>query len=140
MLLVFIGYLLLGWHLSAYHFVWEIGAWLAALGMIVICIWGGERVFRLLQLGPRSIGNMLFLSSAITLAAIASVLFALMTIILAAEVLTRIEMAASGFRRWQILLTLITLATLGLSFGWLGGTYLLPSSYFWLVGMKLNIG
>jgi cation transport ATPase len=135
MFLVWIGYVLLGWQLSAYDVAWEIGAWLAALIMIVICIWGGEKIFRLLRLGPRSIGNMLFLSTAVTLAAIASSLFAMVIIILGAEVLTRLEMAANGWHRWPILWTLISLATLGLTGGWLSGVYLIPSSPFWLASL-----
>lgn len=131
LLLVWSGYLLLGWQISAYHVAWELGAGLAGLIVTIICIWGGGAVFRQLRMGPRSIGTMLCLSAAVTIAAVASSIFALLSIIIGAEILTRLEMYARGYNSWQILIVLTFLACLGLTCGWIGGHYILPSNSFW---------
>jgi cation transport ATPase len=128
--LVWLGYVLLGWHLSIYHIAWEVSAWVMSLLLTILCIWGGGSIYRLLRMGPRSIFTMLMLSAAVTVAAVASAIFALITIVLAAEVLTRVEMLISGFNQWQILITLSLVATLGMTVGWWAGTtneYLLPN-------------
>jgi Na+/phosphate symporter len=131
LLLVWLGYVLLGWQLSSHHFAWEVGAWLAGLILTIICIWGGGAIFRQLRLGPRSIGTMLCLSAAVTVAAVASAIFALLCIIIAAEILTRLEMYARNYSPWQILVVLSFLASVGLTCGWIGGKYWLPSNPFW---------
>jgi hypothetical protein len=131
LLLVWLGYLLLGWQLSSLHFAWEVGAWIVGLCLTTLCIWGGGAVFRQLRLGPRSITTMLILSATITIAAVSSAVFALMAIIVCSEILTRLEMYAKGFNSWQILSILTIIATIGLSSGWLAGHYWMPSNRFW---------
>jgi hypothetical protein len=74
---------------------------------------------------------MLCLSAAVTIAAVASAIFALLTIILTAEILTRVELSARGYRPISILFTLSGLAGLGLTCGWWGGQYWIPGNPFW---------
>ncbi len=133
-----LAYGLLGWHLSIFNIFWEIGAFFGAIVLTITLIWGGGGIARLLRLGPRSIFSMLLLSGAVTLAVIASSVFALIVIVLAAEALTRVEMKSLGFGPVSTLSTLTVIAAIGLSAGWVSGHYF-PSSSYWLISSTKNL-
>jgi hypothetical protein len=130
-----LAYMLLGWHLSVFDIFWEIGAFIGAIALTISLIWGGGGIARLLRLGPRSIFSMLLLSGAVTLAVIASSVFALIVIVLAAEALARVEMKSLGFGPISTLSTLTVIAAIGLSAGWISGHYF-PSSAYWLMSTR----
>ncbi|MBW4552359.1 MAG: hypothetical protein KME35_14805 [Aphanocapsa sp. GSE-SYN-MK-11-07L] len=132
-----LAYMLLGWHLSVFDIFWEIGAFIGAIALTTALIWGGGGIARLLRLGPRSIFTMLLLSAAVTLAVIASSVFALIVIVLAAEALARVEMKSLGFGPISTLSTLTVIAAIGLSAGWIWGHYF-PSSTYWLMSGTRN--
>jgi hypothetical protein len=133
-----LAYTLLGWHLSIFNIFWEIGAFIGSIALTLTLIWGGGGIARLLRLGPRSIFSMLLLSGAVTLAVIASSVFALIVIVLAAEALTRVEMRSLGFGPVSTLWTLTVIAAIGLSAGWMSGHYF-PSSAYWLMSSTKNL-
>ncbi|MDG2989931.1 hypothetical protein L3556_03130 [Candidatus Synechococcus calcipolaris G9] len=128
--LVGLGYVLVGWRLSAYNPVWGIiSAGFAGI-ITVLLIWGTGSILRVMRLGPRSILTMLFLSSAVTMVVIASTIFALIAILLATETLVRLEMQAAGYRGSQILAVIMQVALLGILVGWAIGNYLVPGQPF----------
>ena len=127
-----LAYGILGWHLSAYHILWSLGAW--SLGVLIIYtlllnsrIWG-----RMVQMGPRSVVTMLVLSAIITMAVAASALFVMLLLLLSAKLLARLELQVAGYSRWAILVILMLVSFGFLSAGWMVGYLYFPSSPYWL--------
>ncbi len=114
---VFLSYVLLGWHLAIYAPFWQFFAYIFCGGLAILLIWGTGNVVRLARMGPRSIFTMLFLSSAVTLAVIASYIFALLAVIVSADTLLRIEMRALGYSSGQVLAALMPVGLAGMSLG-----------------------
>lgn len=133
--ILWLTYTLLGWHLSAYHFSWLIVAFTLSLILNFYLVKQSKDLGRLFNFGPRSLITIFVLSSLITLAVAASSVFALISILVAAELLARIEMQTAGFRRSLAFGILLTVVTLGLTLGWLFGSLLLPSSRYWIYGL-----
>jgi hypothetical protein len=132
LVLVALAYGLLGWHLSAYHFLWSIGSFIAAVMITVCLIWGGKAFGELFRLGPRSVVTMLILSSVITLAVAASTLFAMIIILVLTKVLARLQMQSAGFSKHHTLGVVSLSAGLGLSLGWIVSKFFVSSSTYWL--------
>lgn len=128
--LVWLGYVLVGWHLSAYNPVWGIISVALSGVLTVLLIWGTGSFLRLMRLGPRSILTMIFLSSTVTTVVIAFPIFALVSTLLATETLVRLEMQAAGYNGGQILAVLMQVALLGIVVGWAIGNYALPGQPF----------
>jgi hypothetical protein len=128
------AYSLMGWQLSTFSFIWEFSALFGPIIIGLLIRMSSKSLVRFFRLGPQGIMSMLFLSSAVTLAVAASSIFAIIAIVVAAEILTRVEMRAAGFSKAQTLSVLGLTATLGLAAGWLSGRYLFRSSSFWLPG------
>ncbi len=126
LILVVFGYILVGWHLSAYPLMWSAYACLLAAILTVLVVWGTSSVMRSMKIGLRSVFTMLVLSTAVTLFIIAFSIFSLIAILVSAETLVRIEMRAAGYRNWQIMVVLMQMAVLGVFIGWSIGRYLLP--------------
>ncbi|XFA73728.1 hypothetical protein RYO59_001978 [Thermosynechococcaceae cyanobacterium Okahandja] len=126
LVLVVFGYILVGWHLSAYALMWSAYACLLAALLTVMVVWGTSSVLRSMKMGLRSVFTMLMLSTAVTLAIIAFNIFGLIAILVSAETLVRIEMRAAGYRNWQIMVVLMQMAVLGVFIGWGIGRYLIP--------------
>jgi len=133
--ILWLTYTLLGWHLSAYHISWLILAFTLALILNFYLTKQGKDLGRLFNFGPRSLITIFALSSLVTLAVAASSVFALISILFAAELLARVEMQTAGFRRSVAFGMMLTIATLGLALGWLFGNTLLPSSRYWIYGL-----
>lgn len=133
LILVALAYSLLGWHLAAYHILWTVGSFMGAFLLTATLIWGGRTVGNIFRLGPRSVLTMFLLSAAITIAVAASTLFALILILLLAEILARLEMqSVGGFGQLFSFGTISLVACLGLWLGWFTGVAIVPSSRFWL--------
>lgn len=133
--ILWLTYTLLGWHLSAYHVSWLIVAFILALLFNFYLTKQGKDIGRLFNFGPRSLITIFALSSLITLAVAASSVFALISILVAAELLARVELQTAGFRRSVAFGIMLATATLGLTLGWLFGNTLLPSSRYWIYGL-----
>ncbi len=127
-----LAYSLLGWQLSAYPIFWSIGSLVAVLIFTVLFMWGGTIAGRMMRIGPRSVVTMLILSSTITLAVAASTLFTVLLILLATQVLTRLELQTAGFNRWLTLAILACVSSTTLTGGWLIGYKFYPSNPLWL--------
>ncbi|WKT84514.1 MULTISPECIES: hypothetical protein [unclassified Thermosynechococcus] len=141
LLLVVLGYVLVGWYLSAYPWMWSAYASFLAAILTVFVVGGTSSLLRSRQSNPKSIFSglimrvgtpslftVLVLSTAVTLAIIAFHVFSVIAILIGTEILVRIEMKAAGYQNWQIMLVLIQMAILGVFIGWSIGHYLLPSS------------
>ncbi|URR34596.1 hypothetical protein NBE99_08050 [Thermosynechococcus sp. HN-54] len=139
--LVVLGYVLVGWYLSAYPWMWSAYASLFAAILTVFVVGGTSSLLRSRQSSPKSIFSrlimrvgtpslftVLVLSTTVTLAIIAFHIFSVLAILIGTEILVRIEMKAAGYQNWQIMLVLIQMAILGMFIGWSIGHYLLPSS------------
>lgn len=124
--LVVLGYVIVGWHLSAYSLMWPAYACLLAAILTILVVWGTASFLRSIQVGPRSIVTMLMLSTMVTLAIVAFDIFGLIAILVGAETLVRIEMRAAGYRNWQIMVVLMQMSMIGVFIGWGIGRYLLP--------------
>lgn len=127
-----LAYGLLGWQLSAYHIAWSIGFGVAVALFTILFMWGGGIIARMMRIGPRSVLTMLILSSTITVAVAASTLFTILIILLATNLLTRLEFQTAGFSRGLTLAILLGIASVALSGGWLIGHNLYPSNPLWL--------
>ncbi len=127
-----LGYALLGWHLSAYHYAWVLGSWILAILFSLALIWGGKFLEAMIRFGPRSVVTMFVLSASVTLAVASSTLFAMIAILLASKTLARVELQANGFSPRFTLFILFSVSGLALTGGWLIGELLFPSSPFWL--------
>lgn len=138
--LVVLGYVLVGWYLSAYPWMWSAYASFLAAILTVFIVGGTSSLLRSRQSNPKgifsnlvmrvgtpSLFTVLVLSTAVTLAIIAFHIFSVIAILIGTEILVRIEMKAAGYRNWQIMLVLIQMAILGVLIGWSIGHYL-PSS------------
>lgn len=136
LVILWLTYTLLGWHLSAYHYSWLIISYGSALIFNLYLTKEGQDIGRLFSFGPRSLVTILVLSGTLTLAVAASSVFALITILLAAELLARVEMQTAGFSRNTAFWALILTAGVGLGLGWLFGALVLPSSQFWIYGLN----
>ncbi|MFN4194674.1 MAG: hypothetical protein ACK4HM_02450 [Thermosynechococcus sp.] len=141
LLLVVLGYVLVGWYLSAYPWMWSAYACLFAAILTVFVVGGTSSLLRSRQSNPKgifsnlvmrvgtpSLFTVLVLSTAVTLAIIAFHIFSVIAILIGTEILVRIEMKAASYQNWQIMLVLIQMAILGVFIGWSIGHYLLPSS------------
>jgi hypothetical protein len=131
---LWLTYTLLGWHLSAYHFIWLILSFLATALLNLSLTKEGREIGELFSFGPRSLITIFLLSTAVTLAVAASSVFALILILLAAELLARVELQVAGLDRSRAFWIMLLLASLGLGVGWWFGITLLPSSRYWIYG------
>ncbi|MFN4278635.1 hypothetical protein [Thermosynechococcus sp.] len=140
LLLVVLGYVLVGWYLSAYPWMWSAYASLFAAILTVFIVGGTSSLLRsrqnnpkgifsslIMRVGTPSLLTVLVLSTAVTLAIIAFRVFSVIAILVGTEILVRIEMKAAGYQNWQIVLVLIPMVILGVFIGWTIGHYL-PSS------------
>lgn len=135
-----LGYVLLGWQVSAYHYSWVLGSWVMGIVFSMALIWGNKFIGPMFRFGPRSVVSMLLLSASITLAVAFSTLFAMIFILLASKTLARIELQANGFPPKVTLVILVGVAGLTLTGGWWVGEGVYPSSPFWLSWKGLSLG
>ena len=75
---------------------------------------------------------MFILSSILTLAVAASTLFGMIVILLASQLLARLELQAAGLGRRLTLILIVVLSLSTLSCGWIVGDTYYPSSPYWL--------
>ncbi len=129
---VFLSYVLLGWHLAIYAPFWQFFAYFFCGLVAIILIWGTGNVVRLARMGPRSIFTMLVLSSAITLAVVASYIFALLAVIMATDTLLRVEMRSLGYSSGQVLGVLMPVGLAGMALG-LALSRVIASDGFWML-------
>ena len=127
-----IAYGLLGWHLSVYHVSWVMGSWFVAITLTVLLFWGEKVTQRMFRLGPRGVVSMFILSSILTLAVAASTLFGMIVVLLASQLLARLELQAAGLGRRLTLALMVVLSLGTLSGGWIVGKNYYPSSPYWL--------
>ena len=127
-----LGYAFLGWHMSAYHWLWSLAPWILAIVLLATLMKGGAWVGRMMQLGPRGVITMLILSSILTLAVAAYKLFAVLLILSASQLLARLELQAVGFSRGYTFWLLALVATLTFISGWVLGKTIYPTTPFWL--------
>ncbi|MGF1603616.1 MAG: hypothetical protein ACFCU8_16650 [Thermosynechococcaceae cyanobacterium] len=127
-----LAYGLLGWQLSAYHVSLAIATILAVCIFTVLLLWGGGLASRMMRIGPRSVLLMLIISLTITLAVATPTLFTLLLILLATQLLARLEFQTAGFNRFVTMGMLSSVSCIALSCGWLVGRSLYPSNALWL--------
>ncbi|MDS3859339.1 hypothetical protein RIF25_00820 [Thermosynechococcaceae cyanobacterium BACA0444] len=125
---VVLAYLTLGLNLANGNPGWSFWEHCLASILIVILIlglgnilhtWGRGNLLRLVQLGPRSVFTMFYLSSIVTLAVVSPLIFALVGIIGSTDTLLRLEMRAAGYSLAQVFFVLIPLGLGGMLLGWL---------------------
>jgi hypothetical protein len=127
-----LAYGLLGWQLSVYHISVVISGIVATVVFTALLLWGGEFIGRMMRIGPRGVLSMLIISLTITLAVAASTLFTLLLILLATQLLARLEFQTAGFKRFVTLGVLASVSGIALSCGWLIGRTVYPSNPLWL--------
>lgn len=131
LLLLWLTYVLLGWHLSAYSTIWLVCSFALALILAVILLWSSTRFLPKISLGIRYLILGLTLSALFGAAFVFSRLFLQLVLLLAAELWVDIELLSLDLSRKSVLWILILSTELGLGLGWLTGTVLLPSSRYW---------
>ena len=126
LIFLWLAYALLGWHLSANHIVWLVGAFVTIVVLAVIrksIFW----VESLINVKSQLLSLILVLSAAIGLIATWSILFELFLLPLATTVLADLEMRISGFSPIDSFLVLTILAAFGLAVGETIDILFLPS-------------
>ncbi|MFB2976740.1 hypothetical protein [Microseira sp. BLCC-F43] len=126
LIFLWLAYALLGWHLSAHHIVWLVGAFVTIVVLAVIrksISW----VESLMNVRSQLLSLILVLSVSIGLIASWSILFELFLLPLATTVLADLEMRVSGFSPLDSFLVLTILAALGLAVGETIDILFLPS-------------
>jgi hypothetical protein len=126
LVLLWLAYTLLGWYLAANHIIWLVGAFVAAMVVVVVrksISW----LERLIEFGSTTLVVILFLSMSIALVATWSILLRLFIIPLATTLLADLEMRFSGFNKLDSFWILTVLAVLGLVVGELIDILLFPS-------------
>ena len=126
LIFLWLAYALLGWHLSANHIVWLVGAFVTIVVLAVIrksIFW----VESLINVKSQLLSLILVLSASIGLIATWSILFELFLLPLATTVLADLEMRISGFSPIDSFLVLTILAAFGLAVGETIDILFLPS-------------
>ncbi|HAX75995.1 MAG TPA: hypothetical protein DCY88_09200 [Cyanobacteria bacterium UBA11372] len=126
LIFLWLAYALLGWHLSANHIVWLVGAFVTIVVLAVIrksIFW----IESLMNVKSQIVSMILVLSAAIGLIATWSILFELFLLPLATTVLADLEMRISGFSPLDSFLVLTILAAFGLAVGETIDILFLPS-------------
>ncbi|MBC1223934.1 hypothetical protein GNF10_00945 [Nostoc sp. UCD121] len=129
LVLLWLAYTLLGWYLAANHIVWLVGAFVAAM-VIVIVRKSTSWLERLVEFGSQTLAVILFLSISIAFVATWSLLLRLFLIPLATTILADLEMRFSGFNKLDSFWILTVIAVLGLVVGELIDILLFPSSRY----------
>jgi hypothetical protein len=126
LVLVWLAYTLLGWYLAANHIIWLVGAFVAAMVIVVVrkSIYWLER---LIEFGSKTLVVILFLSMSIALVATWSILLRLFIIPLATTLLADLEMRFSGFNKLDSFWVVTIIAVLGLVVGEAIDILLFPS-------------
>lgn len=121
LVLLWLAYILVGWYLSSYHIGWSIFLLVAVDLVTIASLWGGKSLWGRVRLGPQSLILILLFSGTVCLAATLPSLFALTVMVLAAQLLARVDLLSAGLNinhaRW--ILTVTTAISLGL--GWIVG-------------------
>lgn len=129
LVLLWLAYTLLGWYLAANHIVWLVGAFVAAM-VIVIVRKSTSWLERLVEFGSQTLAVILFLSISIAFVATWSLLLRLFLIPLATTILADLEMRFSGFNKLDSFWILTVIAVLGLVIGELIDILLFPSNRY----------
>lgn len=124
LLLLLLSFALLGWYLSSYHPIWSFWSFVAVVAVTMAIIWGGNSLLRWLRVGSQGLFFALGLTLVACLAVLVSGLFAQVVMLLAAELLARIQMQSAGFSKNHTLWVLTVVVGLGLGLGWMTGTML----------------
>ncbi|HAZ46001.1 MAG TPA: hypothetical protein DDW76_20465 [Cyanobacteria bacterium UBA11369] len=126
LIFLWLAYALLGWHLSAHHIFWFVGAFVTIVVLAVIrksISW----VESLMNVRSQLLSLILVLSASIGLIASWSIIFELFLLPLTATVLADLEMRISGFSPLDSFLVLTILAAFGLAVGETIDILFLPS-------------
>ncbi len=126
LIFLWLAYALLGWHLSAHHIVWLVGAFITIVVLAVIrksISW----LESLMNVKSQLLSLILVLSLSIGLIASWSILLELFLLPLAATVLADLEMRVSGFTPFNSFLVVTILAAFGLAVGETIDILFLPS-------------
>jgi len=134
--LVGLTHVLLGWYLSAYHYLWSVWFFIGSLALTLLLLGGGTLVLWFEQIRAQGYFFVLTFTAVACLAATWSTLFTLLLIAFAAEFLARVDLRAVNFSKIQIFWIRTITAGLGLGFGWSLGMMLIPSSKYWLGFMQ----
>ncbi len=126
LVLLWLAYALVGWHLSAHHIVWLVGAFVAALAVAVVwknSLW----LDGLVRLASQGWVVLLLISTSAALAVIWSILLPLILVPLVTTILTKIELRFVGLSKLDTFLVLTVIAGFGLGVGKMIDLVLLPS-------------
>lgn len=126
LVLLLLSFALLGWYLSSYHPVWSFWSFAAVVTVTMVTIWGSNSLLRWLKVGSQGLVFSLGLTLVACLAVLVSGLFAQVLMLLAAELLARMQMQSAGFSKNHTLWVLTVVVGLGLGLGWMTGLMLFP--------------
>lgn len=126
LVLLLISFALLGWYLSSYHSIWSLWSFVAVVAVTMAIIWSSDSLLRWLRVGSQGLFFALGITLVACLAVLASGLFTQVVMLLAAELLARIQMQSAGFSKNHTLWVLTVVVGLGLGLGWMTGTMFLP--------------
>lgn len=130
LLLMCLGYTLVGWYLSAHHIVWLVGIFIASV-VLYVANKTNPILESLISFSSQGLLAVLFISFiasiSIALAVIWSMLWTLIFIPLATTLLAELEMRLAGFDKINTFWILTFFAAFGLIMGEITDLVLLPS-------------
>ncbi|HEY9844677.1 MAG TPA: hypothetical protein V6D03_00605, partial [Candidatus Caenarcaniphilales bacterium] len=115
-------YALLGWDLSTYDVLWTVWFLIAAVAFTAVLTWNSKLVARVVRLGPQSVVLIFIFTLVACLAATFGSLVTLSFLLLATQVLAKLELQLSGFKRSHTLWILMVTAGAAVVIGWILGT------------------
>jgi hypothetical protein len=130
LLLMCLGYTLVGWYLSAHHIVWLVGLFIASV-ILYIASKTNPILERLINFSSQGLLAVLFVSltasMSIAMAVIWSMLWTLIFIPLSTTLLAELEMRVAGFDKTDTFWILTFFAAFGLIVGEITDLVFLPS-------------
>ncbi|MBD2387470.1 hypothetical protein [Cylindrospermum sp. FACHB-282] len=129
LVLLWVAYGFLGWYIAAHHIVWLVGAFVAAIAIVLVrksLFW----LDGLVAFGSQTLVVILALSASIALIATWSLLFSLFLMPVATTILADLEMRFAGFSKIDSFWVLTVIAVLGLGIGEMIDILFLPSSRY----------
>jgi len=130
--LVWLSHVLLGWYLSAYHYLWSVWFFIGSVAFTLVLLGGGTLILWFEQIRTQGYFFVLAFTAIACLAATWSSLFALFLTAVAAEFLARVDLRAANFSKKNVFWIRTITAGLALGLGWIIGSTLLPSHKYWL--------
>jgi hypothetical protein len=116
LVLMWLAYALLGWHISAHHIIWLVGAFVA-VSILAVVEKSVSWLEKFMSLGSQMLSLVLVLGVSVALVATWSILFTLFLLPLSTTILAEIDLGFAGLSKRESLWAIAAVASFGLIVG-----------------------